>query len=612
MSAGDPIADSLALSGDAAAADLPMPRVLFISGVGGVARRCRVTQPMEQLALAGIPATFRLSGDVGFLGDALEHDIVILHRVAMTPYIDDLLEVVHERGRVSLYDADDLVFRPDLIDHDSYYRHLPPGERRIHEDHVLAQRATMLRCDYGLTTTEYLADLLAAEGKEVLINRNALSGDWVQWCGQAEGEVAKRGRQVVLGYVSGSKSHDFDFAELADGLATVMGRHSNVVLRVVGHLGLTPTLAPFRDRIEMVDFMPWSRVPWELAGLDINLAPLEQDNPYCNAKSELKYIEASVLGLPTIASKTQCYQHAIRHGENGLLAGNPDEWASALESAVTDEPARVALGEAARADVLANYLPAVRSRQFATQLLALWQRHQGAVDPATDLPAMWTVIDRLVEHLAEDDDWVGEDADTLERGAARRKAVQHRHILRLEDGLRREHRTPVARLTDRAKFTLKRFTGRNYATRFDGQSVAVLPPLLAGQRYEQRFTADEDGLCGLDLLVSTFQRVATSLVLFELWPEVPGEVPLATDEVRGTAFNDTALFTFGFERLSDSAGKTYRAVFSSPDGDWGDAVAFWQVVDDARKAGAEPVRIDGVAQRGELAGRRRYCAAQTK
>lgn len=588
----------------------PAPRVLFISGVGGVARRCRVTQPMEQLALAGIPASMRLSGDLRFLSDALEQDIVILHRVAMTPYIDDLLTVVHQRGRISLYDADDLVFRPDLIEHDSYYRHLPPGERRVHEDHVQAQRATMLRADYGLTTTEYLAELLAAEGKEVLINRNALSGDWVRWCGEAEREVTKRPDQVVLGYVSGSKSHDFDFAELADSLAGVMAGHPEVVLRVVGHLGLTSTLAPFRDRIELVDFMPWSRVPWELAGLDINLAPLEQDNPYCNAKSELKYIEASVLGLPTIASKTQCYVHAIRHGENGLLAGNPAEWTAALEAAVSDASLRVALGEAARTDALANYLPAVRSRQFAAQILALWQGHQSAVDPAADLPAMRTVIDRLVDHLAEDDDWVGEDADALERGAARRKAVQHRHILRLEDGLRREHRTPIARLADRAKFTVKRFTGRNYATRFDGHAVSVLPPLLAGQRYEQRFIADEDGLCGLDLLVSTFQRVATSLVVFELWPDEPGDRPLATDEVRGTAFNDTALFTFGFERIADSAGKNYRAVFTSPDGDWGDAVAFWQVVDEVAAAGAEPLRIDGVAQRGGLAGRRRYCAVK--
>ena len=52
------MAEALVSAGEAAPpaeGALPAFRVLFVSGVAGGTRRCRVTQPMEQLALAGIP-----------------------------------------------------------------------------------------------------------------------------------------------------------------------------------------------------------------------------------------------------------------------------------------------------------------------------------------------------------------------------------------------------------------------------------------------------------------------------------------------------------------------------------------------------------------------------
>ena len=43
--------------------------------------------------------------------------------------------------------------------------------------------------------------------------------------------------------------------------------------------------------------MNWRELPWIIAQTDINLAPLEMDNPFCQAKSEIKFVEAALVGV---------------------------------------------------------------------------------------------------------------------------------------------------------------------------------------------------------------------------------------------------------------------------------------------------------------------------
>jgi glycosyltransferase involved in cell wall biosynthesis len=595
--------------GDAATGSSgPELRVLYASGVGGGARRCRVFQPMEQLALAGIPASYRPSGDPGLYLDVLDHDVFIFHRVPYTPYLGDILDLIRLRGGLSIYETDDLVFRPDMIALDSYYRHLAPEFRAEHEAHVQEQRQTLERCDYTLTTTEFLADLLAAEGKPVLIHRNALAADWIAWSAQAGREVAPEPGRVTLGYVSGSKTHDYDFAEAAGALAEVMRRHPEVRLRTVGPLSVPEVLAPLADRIDTVDAVPWERVPWELARLDVNLAPLEQANPYCNAKSELKWIEASALGLVTVASRTQCFEHAVRPGETGFLAGDPAEWAAVLERLVTAPALRRDVGAAARADVLERYRPEVRSAELVAALRGLRTAHRAPAPAADDMTVAREAIRRLGDHLANDELWIQYDPDVLTRGVMRRRDRARFLRRRMEEAIRRHQRAPAARLAARGKHLANRLARRRYRTRVDGRAVEVLPPMLAGQAFSQAVTAEADGLCAVDLLLSTFGTVATSKLEVVLWAEDGSERPVARHTVKGRDVLDTHFHTVALDRLPDSAGRRFRLELSSPDGAWGDALALWRTVE-VPAEGAQPLYVDGRPLPGTLAFRLRYCAS---
>src|SRR6202035_5617488 len=83
-------------------------------------------------------------------------------------------------------------------------------------------------------------------------------------------------------------------------------------------------LAAVEHQIEWRLMRPLRELPDELARFDINIAPLEVGNPFCEAKSELKFFEAALVEVCTVASPTGPLQRAIREGETGKLADTVD------------------------------------------------------------------------------------------------------------------------------------------------------------------------------------------------------------------------------------------------------------------------------------------------
>src|SRR5207253_2012078 len=107
--------------------------------------------------------------------------------------------------------------------------------------------------------------------------------------------------------------------------------------------------------------VPWRHLADLLAEVDINLAPLEANNPFTDAKSCLKYLEAALVGVPTVASARSDFVRAIRHGENGLLAESSDDWKESLRKLIESPMLRAEIGLAARDDVRRFHTTAARA-----------------------------------------------------------------------------------------------------------------------------------------------------------------------------------------------------------------------------------------------------------
>lgn len=162
---------------------------------------------------------------------------------------------------------------------------------------------------------------------------------------------------VVVGW-QGSATHDVDFKTALPALQQLV-RDTNVMVRFFGCVPLSVKGALEGEHFQWAKGVPFEKYPTMLKymGFDIGIAPLT-DSKFNRAKSNLKWLEYSVLGVPCVASRVYPYERSISHGETGFLAATPEEWYQALRRLVDDVAWRQRMGQTARAHVWATHGPA--------------------------------------------------------------------------------------------------------------------------------------------------------------------------------------------------------------------------------------------------------------
>ena len=161
--------------------------------------------------------------------------------------------------------------------------------------------------------------------------------------------------KIKIGYFSGTKTHEKDFAEASDALCEVLKKYTNVEFHLVGLLDLDGKFSPFRDRIIRKPLMGYLDMLGYLSQMDINLAPLELNNIFTDSKSELKIFEAALVSVPTIASSTNTYKTCIKDGVNGFLAVSKSDWFEKLETLIQDKVLRGKIAEEAKKDFIQRF-----------------------------------------------------------------------------------------------------------------------------------------------------------------------------------------------------------------------------------------------------------------
>ena len=158
-----------------------------------------------------------------------------------------------------------------------------------------------------------------------------------------------------LGYYSGTLSHNKDFATISEALLEILEKNKKVKLLLAGPLDIENKLNKFQDRIEILPRVSRGEYYANVYKCDINLVPLEIDNPFCESKSELKFFEAGILSIPTVAVRNQTFFEAISDGVDGFLAGNPSEWVEKISRLIEDKELRREMGQKAREKSLRDY-----------------------------------------------------------------------------------------------------------------------------------------------------------------------------------------------------------------------------------------------------------------
>ena len=351
------------------------PRVLFISGEDHTPGHVyRVERYAEAAWRAGFDARAMAAAPVG-PSDLAGCQLVVLWRVSFSAHINGIITYTHEQGGLVIFDVDDLMFRPELAVTDIIDGIRSQNFSEFETQALFQKVATTLRgSDFVTCPTEELAREARQMGKPAYVLPNGFDDASHATSRAARLEWARHGDEMLrIGYAGGSRTHQRDFAIALPAIVRLLREMPDLRLTLFrdpsSGEGLVlvnefPELAELEDRIEWRDMVGLADLPKEIARFSVNIAPLELRNPFCEAKSELKFFEAALAGVPTVASPTGPFARAILDGQTGFLAETEEEWYVALQKLLKDAPLRKRIARDAYHVCLAKFGPEARARAF--------------------------------------------------------------------------------------------------------------------------------------------------------------------------------------------------------------------------------------------------------
>lgn len=317
---------------------------LFIDGTNGTSSTpYRVFRIANGLAIEGWKVRCAKGEDLFSL---LEQDIrarfVVIHRAPYwSPYIE-FVNKMRASGSVIVFDVDDLIFDETVVPHIDGFRYLSEESKQGFLKGMRAYREFILNADFCTSTTSFLVNEMQKMGKPAYRVRNAISSDNIKSFETIGYRREGRPQPFVVGYYSGTKTHQADFAVAAPALIQFMHENSDVIFRLVGDFDLNdyPELADWQHihragdlpRVTRVGLMQHDAMIRDQFSCDLIIAPLEIGNPFCEAKSELKFFEASLAQCPVIATATRTFREATQNGRLADLATTTDEWLASFRS----------------------------------------------------------------------------------------------------------------------------------------------------------------------------------------------------------------------------------------------------------------------------------------
>ncbi len=117
--------------------------------------------------------------------------------------------------------------------------------------------------------------------------------------------------------------------------------------------------------------IPWvslENFPYALTNFDINIAPAHESK-YFQSKSDLRWLESSALGIPTIADPSVYYE--IEDGVTGVFAVSDAHFADELHELIDNEAKRKMIGKQAQDYVVQHRDISVMAKQWETAIEAI-------------------------------------------------------------------------------------------------------------------------------------------------------------------------------------------------------------------------------------------------
>lgn len=262
-------------------------------------------------------------------------DLVILQRAKWSFELESFICILKKKKIKIIYDMDDLIYHtkyvPKYLNSIGDYR-----EFSIDAFFALSKRYEMIAsvCDGFIVTTDALKRNIEKDFKKpVWLLANFLNEEQEEVSREIV-EIKKDHYYVdkfVIGYFSGSNSHQRDLEIVESALIRLMDKYDNIYLKIVGFMNLSDNFEKLKKegRLFFDKFVPYQELQYKIASVDVNIIPL-QKHEFNECKSELKYFEASIVDTISVATNNEVYSNIIEDGVDGYLSGEMD-WYEKLE-----------------------------------------------------------------------------------------------------------------------------------------------------------------------------------------------------------------------------------------------------------------------------------------
>jgi len=363
--------------------------VLFINGCNPEnlphPYRYRVLHQMEQLNAGFLESDeyFYLNFEPIIISN---YRIIIFFRCPWTEKVGQAISLAKSLNKKVIFDIDDLVIDTKYTDLIPFLKTLSVKQKELYDDGVKRMGKTLKLCEFAITTTETLAEELKHYVSNVFINHNVASDEMWKLSEDAlkKKELQKIDEHIIIGYFSGSISHQPDLEMIKPALFKILKEYNNVQLLLLGELKLDNFTKEYSSQIIIKNFIDWKKLPEIIAGVDINIAPIENSIFNC-AKSENKWVEAALVKVPTVASNYGAFKKVIKNKETGILCSNINQWYESLKMLIENKNLRKNIGINAYNRCKEEYNTMYTSKKLVDYINSISNRHIGFFLPSLQI-----------------------------------------------------------------------------------------------------------------------------------------------------------------------------------------------------------------------------------
>jgi glycosyltransferase involved in cell wall biosynthesis len=346
-----------------------LPRTLFVGRGNGAVAWYRCALPAMALdadwvGVSGEPPDLRfqtgMTGEPPSFERFFDYDVVVLQLPQGKAWLKAIRQL-QAAGVTVLYEVDDWLRGIRRLSSHDFKDHF---DKRAIEAFELCMRVA----DGVICSTPWLADHYRGLNPRTWTCRNGI--DLRRYA-----LTRPRRSTVAIGW-AGATGHRDSVGPWLEGVASVMREAQDTRFISIGQPFASLLEPEFgQQRTMRVPFAPFDVYPAAMTLFDVALAPAGKGN-FFRGKSDLRWLEASALGIPLIADPLVYPE--IEHGVTGFHASSPEEMQALLRELVADADLRVGVGAAARDYVAEHRTAQVMSADWAAALADATTRAEAA------------------------------------------------------------------------------------------------------------------------------------------------------------------------------------------------------------------------------------------